>query len=133
MYFCEKRDAALPATCPTGNATGPRINCSEGEYGSERFDSGETGSRSYQLDLTRPLESGEHCLHFYYYLSDENSDASVEVVQEDPRTMTNSTIVRVSSMPLNRWQEVRQTFDIVDENPKVVVLLALSLGTNLRL
>jgi hypothetical protein len=30
MYFCEKTDPDLPATCPTFNETGPRINCSEG-------------------------------------------------------------------------------------------------------
>ena len=126
MYFCEKRDASLPATCPTGNATGPRTNCSEGDYGYERFAENETGSRSYELELTRPLESGEHCLRFYYYLSDRNSNASVEVILEDERTMTNASIIRVSSMPLNRWQMVQETFDIVDANPKVLFASSVS-------
>jgi hypothetical protein len=30
MFFCEKTDPNLPATCPTLNSTGPRINCSNG-------------------------------------------------------------------------------------------------------
>lgn len=37
MYFCEKTDPDLPATCPTFNATGPRINCSEGKFSENKF------------------------------------------------------------------------------------------------
>jgi hypothetical protein len=37
------------------------------------FEAGEIGSRSYKLDQLPNFSSGEHCIRFYYYLSDEYS------------------------------------------------------------
>ena len=37
MFFCHKFDENLPSTCPTGNSTGPKINCSDGKCDDERI------------------------------------------------------------------------------------------------
>ncbi|CAF1308915.1 unnamed protein product [Adineta steineri] len=119
MFFCERTDPNLPATCPTFNSTGPRMNCSEGEYGYERFEGGEIGSRLHKLALTRDLEEGEHCIRFYYYLSDTNSNGNIQVIIEDTLANTNQTILTVSQRLQNRWHEIRQGFNVNNDKPNI--------------
>ncbi|CAF1216545.1 unnamed protein product [Adineta ricciae] len=119
MYFCAKTDPDLPATCPSFNLTGPKLNCSEGEYGYEKFESGETGSRVHPVDIRRPLEAGEQCIGFYYYLSDNKSNASINVIVEDTVSNTNTTILSASERHENRWHEIRGDFYLYNENPTI--------------
>ncbi|CAF3927424.1 unnamed protein product [Adineta steineri] len=119
MFFCEKTDPNLPATCPIFNSTGPRMNCSEGEYGYERFEGGETGSRLHKLDMNRNLEEGEHCIRFYYYLSDTNSNGNIQVIIEDTLANTNQTILTASQRLENRWHEIREGFYVNNANPNI--------------
>lgn len=83
----------------------------------------EIGSHSYKLDLFSDLFSGEHCLRFYYYLSNQNSNGSIKVIIEDSLSNINDTIVIVSSRSQNRWNQIRQTFYINNENPSVILSL----------
>ncbi|CAF1062709.1 unnamed protein product [Adineta steineri] len=119
MFFCEKTDPNLPATCPIFNSTGPRMNCSEGEYGYERFEGGETGSRLHKLDMNRDLEEGEHCIRFFYYLSDTNSNGNIQVIIEDTLANTNQTILTASQRLQNRWHEIRQNFNVNNDKPNI--------------
>ncbi|CAF3657994.1 unnamed protein product [Rotaria sp. Silwood1] len=122
MFFCEKTDPNLPSTCPTLNANGPRINCTEGEYGYEKFEIGQIGSRSYKLDLTSDLSYGEHCIRFYYYLSNNYSNGSINVIVEDSQSNQNQTVVIAYLRLENRWHEIRENFYIENENPTIYFL-----------
>ncbi|CAF5103931.1 unnamed protein product, partial [Rotaria sp. Silwood1] len=117
-----KTDPNLPSTCPTLNANGPRINCTEGEYGYEKFEIGQIGSRSYKLDLTSDLSYGEHCIRFYYYLSNNYSNGSINVIVEDSQSNQNQTVVIAYLRLENRWHEIRENFYIENENPTIYFL-----------
>ncbi|CAM4976988.1 unnamed protein product [Rotaria socialis] len=105
MFFCQKEDPNLPSTCPTFNETGPRINCSQGEYGYEKFEVGDTGYRSYTLDLSLALSY-------------------------DNQTNQNETILTVSSRFENRWYEIRHNFHLENENPTIHFLFERQLSTD---
>ena len=125
MNFCHKFDENLPSTCPTLNGTGPKINCSEGEsnekgrrwndilsfdlgeYGYHRFEPEEVGSVSYQLNLPRSLEVGEHCLRFYYYFSDAVSNGTIRVVIENALLNLTKTIATNLSNSGDQWSTTR--------------------------
>ena len=123
MFFCQQTDPNLPATCPIFNATGPRINCSEGEYGYEKFEIGQIGSRSYKIDERFSFSSEKHCIRFYYYLSDENSNGSIKVILEDNQLNQNTTIVTVSTRSQNRWYQIRKSFLSPTEDSTVIFIL----------
>ncbi|CAF4164050.1 unnamed protein product [Rotaria sordida] len=122
MFFCEKSDPNLPSTCPTLNGTGPRINCSEGEYGYELFEMGEIGYRSYKVDLTSQLSSGQHCIRFYYYLSDQYSNGTIQVIIQDTILNQNQTILIAYLRLQNRWHEIRENFYLDNPNPTIYFL-----------
>lgn len=83
-----------------------------GEYGYVEFNAGATDSRTYQLDLMTISNQGFHCLKFYYFFSDNVSDASIEVFNENSLTFENETIGTVNSTsPFDRWNEARFTFE----------------------
>ncbi|CAF3438102.1 unnamed protein product, partial [Rotaria sp. Silwood2] len=122
MFFCEKTDPNLPATCPTLNENGPRINCSQGEYGYELFEIGQIGYRSYKLDLNSELLSGQHCIRFYYYLSDNKSNGTINVIIEDNQSNQNQTILTIYSPIQNKWHSIRTNFYIDNQNPTIYFL-----------
>ncbi|CAF4255784.1 unnamed protein product, partial [Rotaria sordida] len=112
MFFCLKTDPDLPATCPIEHENGPKINCSEGEYGYEKFEENQIGSRSYELESLPILSIGHHCIRLFYYFSDGNSNGTIRIVLEDSQTHQNQTILTVSSYVANKWHEIRQNFQI---------------------
>ncbi|CAF1432569.1 unnamed protein product [Rotaria magnacalcarata] len=130
MFFCQKTDPNLPSTCPTFNETGPRINCSEGEYGYEKFEVGDTGYRSYTLDLSLALSYGQHCIRFYYYLSNNYSNGTIHIIIQDNQTNQNETILTVSSRFENRWYQIRHDFHLDNENPTIHFLFERQLSTD---
>ncbi|CAF3093912.1 unnamed protein product [Rotaria socialis] len=130
MFFCQKEDPNLPSTCPTFNETGPRINCSQGEYGYEKFEVGDTGYRSYTLDLSLALSYGQHCIRFYYYLSNNYSNGTIHIIIQDNQTNQNETILTVSSRFENRWYEIRHNFHLENENPTIHFLFERQLSTD---
>ncbi|CAF3933484.1 unnamed protein product [Rotaria sordida] len=112
MFFCLKTDPDLPATCPIEHENGPKINCSEGEYGYEKFEENQIGSRSYELESLPILSIGHHCIRLFYYFSDGNSNGTIRIILEDSQTRQNQTILTVSSYVANKWHEIRQNFQI---------------------
>ncbi|CAF4203703.1 unnamed protein product, partial [Rotaria sordida] len=112
MFFCLKTDPDLPATCPIEHENGPKINCSEGEYGYEKFEENQIGSRSYELESLPILSIGHHCIRLFYYFSDGNSNGTIRIILEDSQTHQNRTIFTVSSYVANKWHEIRQNFQI---------------------
>jgi hypothetical protein len=129
MYFCEKSHPSLPATCPTGGSNAPRLNCSEGlssadqhvhndatashllftgEYGHALFASGQSGSRSYELDELSPIPRGDYCLRFFYYLSDNTSAGSINVLFEGSAPNRNQSVANISAYSGNKWTELRR-------------------------
>ncbi|CAF3819570.1 unnamed protein product, partial [Rotaria sp. Silwood1] len=112
MFFCLKTNPNLPATCSIEHENGPKINCSEGEYGYEKFEENQIGSRSYELESLPILSIGHHCIRLFYYFSDGNSNATIRIILEDSQTHQNRTIITVSSHVANKWHEIRQNFQI---------------------
>jgi hypothetical protein len=137
MYFCQKSNPNLPSTCPTSTATGPRINCNEGnceqqinlgninfqlgKYGYEKFNRGESGSRTYRLDSLQDFSIGDHCLRFYYYLSDGISNSRIKVLLENSQTNVNETISITSLYMGNKWHQIRESFRISDPLSRVII------------
>ena len=94
-----------------------------GEYGYKKFREGETGSRSYQLENSRSLTIGDHCIRFFYYFSDGYSNASIKVVLEDSQTFQNVTILTASLYFGNKWHQIRENFRTFRPISKVSFLL----------
>jgi hypothetical protein len=139
MYFCEKTDPNLPSICPILNGNGSKMNCTEGiywktiffsldtlfntgEYGYEIFEGEKSGSRSYQLESLPNLSIGDHCIELFYYLSDENSNGSIQVLIEDSQTNKNDTILLTSLYQANKWHQIRQNFRTFHSIFKVIFL-----------
>jgi hypothetical protein len=91
------------------------------------FEAGEIGSRSYKLDPPPNFSSGEHCIRFYYYLSDENSNGSIKVILEDSQSNQNTTILTASTRFRNAWYEIRGDFNLDSNEPTVNYYFRISL------
>ncbi len=88
-----------------------------GEYGYEKFSEEEKGSRSYQLESLKDLSIGEHCIELFYYLSDKICNGSIKVILED--NYQNRTILIASIYQGNKWNQIKQNFQIFYSNSKV--------------
>jgi hypothetical protein len=91
------------------------------------FEAGEIGSRSYKLDQLPNFSSGEHCIRFYYYLSDENSNGSIKVILEDNQSNQNTTILTASTSSQNRWYQIRNNFVASTEYFTVIFICDINL------
>ncbi len=90
-----------------------------GEYGYQIFEAEESGSRSYQLESLLNLSIGDHCIQLFYYLSDGNSNGTIQVLIEDRQTNQNHTILLTSLYQANKWHQIRQNFRIFHYISKV--------------
>ncbi len=63
------------------------------------------------------LSIGEHCIELFYYLSDKICNGSIKVILED--NYQNRTILIASIYQGNKWNQIKQNFQIFYSNSKV--------------
>ena len=79
----------------------------KGEYGYHRFDRGEIGSVSYEINLHRSPDIGEHCLSFNYYFSDEISNGKIDLFISNGNLTLNKRIETNLFNNGNQWSLAR--------------------------
>ncbi|CAF1205540.1 unnamed protein product [Didymodactylos carnosus] len=110
IYFCYQPNASTPAYCPT-STNGTTGDCDPGFYGIETFNS--TGITSHELlEVDIDIE-GYHCLGFFYYFTNGNSNASIKVMSKSLIGGFNETIGLATEWTANKWHEYRNTFEII--------------------
>ncbi len=73
------------------------------------------------MELFEDLLIGEHCIELFYYLSDQICNGSIQVILED--NYQNRTILIGSNYQGNKWNKIKQDFQIFYLNSKVIYYL----------
>ena len=73
------------------------------------------------MNLNENIPEGIYCFRFYSYLSDFQSNGSIEILIED---INNKSIILIQNnqFHLHQWNEIRRTFQIYSSISKVILL-----------